>query len=120
MCVGKILNLTQKNSVGRCGLISACLLFDRVCWEVFRFLRKVESVMLAERQLATHKERFSIKLLDEYAPTLIKFNESTWDLIYSTQNAGTGASARDREIRNYFLQRRCHSADISAASPSRI
>jgi len=76
--------------------------------------------MLAERQLATHKEPLSIKLLDEYTPTLIKFNESTWDLIYSIENAGRGARARDREIRNYFLQRRCHSADISATSPSRI
>jgi len=76
--------------------------------------------MLVERQLSTHKELFSIKLPDEHIPILTKFNESTWDLIYSTQNAETGARARDREIRNYFLQRRCHSADISAASPSRI
>ena len=32
--------------------------------------------MLAERQLATHKELFSIEFLDELCPTLIKFNES--------------------------------------------
>lgn len=59
------------SSLGRCGLISACLLFGNV-----QILRKVESVMLAERQLATHKELFSIKFLDEHCHTLIKFNES--------------------------------------------
>jgi hypothetical protein len=43
----------------------------------FSDFKKLESVMLAERQLATHKKLFSIKSLDEHSPTLIKFNEST-------------------------------------------
>lgn len=60
-------------------------------------LRRLESVLLAERQLVTYKELFSIKLLDKNSPTMIKFNESTCVLTYSIENAGTGARARERE-----------------------
>lgn len=60
-------------------------------------LRKVESGLLAERQLVTHKVLFSIKVLNENSPILIKFNESTWVLTYSIQNARKGARARARE-----------------------